>query len=105
MSHKARLLPLIAGAILAAGLVLALSDRNYRVADDGNRPVSAVDFARATGISGPVFNDYDFGGYLIFSGIPTYIDGRAELYGQDFFSDYYAAAWQLPGGAPFRAPR
>lgn len=31
-----------------------------------------------------VLNDYDFGGYLIWSGIPVAIDGRTELYGERF---------------------
>lgn len=31
-----------------------------------------------------VLNDYDFGGYLIWSGIPVAIDGRTELYGEQF---------------------
>jgi hypothetical protein len=29
-----------------------------------------------------VFNDYDFGGYLIWQGVPTFIDGRTELFGE-----------------------
>jgi hypothetical protein len=35
-----------------------------------------------------IFNDYYFGGYLIFQGIPTFIDGRAELYGSAFLTRY-----------------
>ena len=31
-----------------------------------------------------MLNDYSFGGYLIFAGIPTFIDGRGELYGGQF---------------------
>ena len=43
------------------------------------------------GLKGPVFNSEGFGGYLIFSGVPTFIDGRAELYGNDFLGRYLAA--------------
>jgi len=32
-------------------------------------------------IHGPVFNAYHFGGYLIFSGVEPFVDGRTELYG------------------------
>ena len=39
-----------------------------------------------------VFNDYDFGGYLISSGVATFIDGRTELYGEKFFVDHNAAS-------------
>jgi len=32
----------------------------------------------------PILNDYAFGGYLDFVGIPPFIDGRGELYGAAF---------------------
>jgi hypothetical protein len=35
-----------------------------------------------------VFNEYTFGGPLILAGIKPYIDGRSELYGDDFMNDY-----------------
>lgn len=38
-----------------------------------------------------ILNDYYFGGYLIFLGIPTFIDSRAELYGPAFLSRYQRA--------------
>jgi hypothetical protein len=38
--------------------------------------------------SQPVFNEYTFGGPLILAGIKPYIDGRAEIYGDDFVIDY-----------------
>ncbi|HEX6660881.1 MAG TPA: hypothetical protein VF067_03305, partial [Sphingomicrobium sp.] len=38
--------------------------------------------------SQPVFNEYSFGGPLILAGIKPYIDGRSELYGDDFMTDY-----------------
>jgi hypothetical protein len=42
--------------------------------------IHSIDIANA----GPILNDYDFGGYLDFIGIPPFIDGRAELYGQAY---------------------
>jgi hypothetical protein len=39
-----------------------------------------------------VFNDYDFGGYLIANGVATFIDGRTELFGEKFFVDHNAAS-------------
>jgi hypothetical protein len=38
-----------------------------------------------------VLNDYAFGGYLVFAGIPTFIDGRGELYGGQFIVRYNRA--------------
>jgi hypothetical protein len=55
-----------------------------------NTPEAAIahaDLAEA----GPVLNDYSFGGYLIFAGIPTFIDGRGELYGGPFIIRYNRA--------------
>jgi hypothetical protein len=36
----------------------------------------------------PVLSGYTFGGPLILAGIRPYIDGRAEMYGDDFVMDY-----------------
>ena len=50
-----------------------------------NAPSAAIAFARDAGLTGKrVFNHYGFGGYLISVGIPTFVDGRGELYGGDF---------------------
>jgi hypothetical protein len=38
--------------------------------------------------AGPVLNDYAFGGYLIYADIPTFIDGRGELFGGHFIDRY-----------------
>ncbi len=48
---------------------------------------------------GPILNQYDFGGYLVYEGVPTFIDGRTELYGSAFFDRYYRAVTlqDLPG--------
>ncbi|WP_367394906.1 hypothetical protein [Cupriavidus sp. Agwp_2] len=60
--------------------------------DDGPTfPTNAVRAAKAAGGSGPVFNSYNFGGYLIFSGIAPVIDGRADLYGDNFVRRYMEA--------------
>lgn len=55
------------------------------------QPREAVNAAIAAGGGGPVFNSYNFGGYLIFSGIAPLIDGRADLYGDDFVRRYMKA--------------
>jgi hypothetical protein len=41
-------------------------------------PAAALRAARALGIAGPVYNDYDFGGFLISQGVRTFIDGRTD---------------------------
>jgi hypothetical protein len=54
-------------------------------------PEKAVSAARLAGLNYNVFNSYEFGGYLMFKGIPTFIDGRDELYGNQFLQRYFAS--------------
>ena len=54
-------------------------------------PVAAVAELKKLNFS-RVFNDYDFGGYLIANGVATFIDGRTELYGEKFFVDHNTAS-------------
>jgi hypothetical protein len=74
---------------LAAGSPLLL--RPLVHADGPVTPASALAAAARLGLDGPVFNSERFGGYLTFRGIPTFIDGRAELYGNAFLDGYLKA--------------
>ena len=47
-------------------------------------PRAAVDAAMAAGAKGRLLNEYSFGGFLIYEGIPVFIDGRADMYGDAF---------------------
>jgi hypothetical protein len=51
-------------------------------------PEAAIDFVKRANITGNVFNSQLFGGYLIWSGIPVFIDGRLEVYGDTFLRKY-----------------
>jgi hypothetical protein len=84
---------------LYAGVLIGLG----RIAPPtANMPAAAVAFARDAGLAGRVFNHYAYGGYLISAGIPTFIDGRGELYGGDFIKRYVQAV-DLRGEEPFDA--
>jgi len=54
-------------------------------------PVAAVAALKKMNFT-RVFNDYDFGGYLIASGVATFIDGRTELFGEKFMVDHNDAS-------------
>jgi hypothetical protein len=54
-------------------------------------PVAAVAALKKMNLS-RVFNDYDFGGYLITNGVATFIDGRTELFGEKFMVDHNNAS-------------
>lgn len=52
-------------------------------------PMAAVDYLVEHPIPGQIFNDYVFGGYLIYRGIPPFVDGRSDLYVKtNIFRDY-----------------
>ena len=59
-----------------------------RRGDDPVTPARALAVAQRMRLSGPVFNSEPFGGFLIFRGVPTFIDGRIELYGDAFLARY-----------------
>ena len=51
---------------------------------------AAVEFLRAHPESGAIYNDYGWGGYLIWKLYPqrkVYIDGRADVYGDAFMEE------------------
>lgn len=56
-------------------------------------PEAALEFARMQGITGPVLNAYNFGGFLIYRGVPVFVDGRADMYGDDFIRVMRDALW------------
>jgi len=39
----------------------------------------------------PVLNEYGMGGFLLFNQVPVFIDGRADMYGDDYFGAYVDA--------------
>jgi hypothetical protein len=54
-------------------------------------PVGAVQFILDKGITGRMFNNYGFGGYLIHRLYPqqrVFIDGRSDMYGDAFVAEY-----------------
>ena len=81
----------VAGICLVVVSAILLSQLKTVEPPGTNAPKDAIKFAAQAGISGNVFNSYGFGGYLIFKDIPTFIDGRVDLYGDQFFNDYFAA--------------
>jgi hypothetical protein len=85
----------IVAFVLAVGLAYIKVHQHGIAPPEKRHPIAAVQAAKESDISGPVFNEYSFGGYLIFSGIPAFIDGRADMYG-DKFTKRYLEAFKLP---------
>ena len=61
-------------ALLLACLATSMTPRP----DASITPQAAYDFARTHAVTGPVYNDYDFGGFLIARGVKTFVDGRTD---------------------------
>ena len=76
---------------LAVALALPAAWRPIVRGDDAVTPGAALATAQRMGLSGPVFNSETFGGYLVFRGVPSFIDGRIEMYGNDFLAKDYQA--------------
>jgi len=89
---------LVAMSVFAGAHVARVIQRQPQAEAD-QFPLRAVSFLQAHPPAGPIFNDYDWGGYLIwklFPSTPVFIDGRADLYGSQLFHDF-ADAYQLKG--------
>jgi hypothetical protein len=62
-------------------------------------PAAAVAYLQSHPPAGPIFNHYDWGGYLIWNLYPTtpvFIDGRTDLYGEPLLHDF-ADLYQFHG--------
>lgn len=82
-------------ALAVAAALAALATQFGRadvVPDETTRPAAALAAVRAAAVPGAVFNEYGFGGWLITEGVPTYVDGRTELFGRARVATYLAAA-------------
>jgi hypothetical protein len=58
---------------------------------EATMPTAAMAYVREAGLKGHVLNHYGYGGYLISQGVPTFIDGRGELFGGAFIKKYVDA--------------
>jgi hypothetical protein len=87
----------IAAAALLAALVAGMARGSFFQlrAAEWRFPSGAASFLRDHRISAPLFNTYESGGYLIWRGIPVFIDGRALS--ESVFSDYRTILAAPPG--------
>jgi len=82
-------LPLLAIIIFSAKTMMVInSEKRLGLGVWTNYPAAAVNFLKEQNVRGKIFNDYNFGGYLIWHlwpDIPVFIDGRTPtIYDQDF---------------------
>src|SRR5258705_1435690 len=93
------LLPVIV-AILIARQVVAKQPQ----VEAKNFPVAAVEFIKSQNVPQPIYNEYHWGGYLIWKLYPqyrVYIDGRADVYGDALMEEFFTIhdgerSWRKP---------
>jgi hypothetical protein len=83
--------------ILAVGVATNRIEHKF---DENRKPVEAVKFLKRVPLKGNMFNDDEFGDYIIYSAYPQYkvfIDSRVDMYGIDQFEDYLNMVYFKPG--------
>lgn len=96
----------VVGVVLAAFFGLRvlnavgfLRTTDYAAAHAKKYPVDAVKFLQRERPAGPIYNDFDWGGYLSWE-LPEYpvsFDGRTNLYGSERMMQSYRT-WSTPDG-------
>ena len=98
MRSRARTLAFAAATGLATVLVLLLvawdskvDNKSLQRALTGFFPVQACDFIRSAIPPGSLYNNLNWGGFIIWSlpGYPVAIDGRTDLYGDEALSRFF----------------
>lgn len=86
-------------AIVAIALVISISLNLTHISNTGwglmPGTLEAMRFIDNSGIKGPIFNNYDIGGYLIYAAYPrehVFVDNRPEAYTKKFFEEIYIKA-------------
>jgi len=91
--HADRAFGLLAAGATAGAMILLFGARLLMpppAADSAVSPASALSHVSPQLARLPVLNSYDLGGYLIFRGVRTFIDGRTDMYGDAFNARYDA---------------
>lgn len=80
------------GLALAGSLRFTFNEKRF--------PVAAIEFLKQEAITGNMFNDDEFGDYIIYSAWPKYrvfMDGRSDMYGEKLGAAYLKVANLQPG--------
>lgn len=99
ISHKNNILIKLVLILSISSFVVLLSldkyidKKNTSYVDENDYPVTAAEYINNTlipkvGVENlKLYNDYNYGSYLLFSGIPVFIDSRADLYTPEFYGE------------------
>lgn len=86
------ILLLVVAPIIAASLRLRNSTIIQPMVEAREFPMAAAEFINSNNITQPIYNEYHWGGYLIWKLYPRYrvfIDGRADVYGDQVIEQFF----------------
>jgi len=81
---------LVAGAVLLKVSVPLMTETNLEELES-RHPTAAIEFILRERPPGPLFNSYNWGGYVTWALFPHYlsfVDGRTDLFGDEILSQY-----------------
>ena len=96
-SAKGHIWPIAAVSFVC---VLTATDGGQFKFSDSKLPVAAVEFLKKETIKGNMFNNDEFGDYLIYAAWPKYkvfFDGRSDMYGEKWGTQYLKVVNLRPG--------
>jgi hypothetical protein len=96
-SAKGYVWPILSIALV---IVLAASGKIDYKFNAETEPVAAVEFLKKENIQGNMFNNDEFGDYIIYAAWPEYkvfFDGRSDMYGVERLKEYIKVANVKPG--------
>lgn len=91
MARLNLLLVIVALFAAVVKTLFVLDDETVTQAMEDFLPVQAVEYIEREQPPTPIFNSYNWGGYMLFSlpDYPVFVDGRTDLYGDDFLTNRY----------------
>jgi len=78
-------------ALSLCGLAARQAAKKQSSTEEQNFPKAAVDYMQVHRLPQPIFNDYAWGGYLIwrlYPDYPVFIDGRADVFGEKLVEQF-----------------
>jgi len=96
-SARAYLWPVAAVVLI---VILAMAGKIDFKFNEKTKPVAAVEFLKNEYIKGNMFDNDEFGDYIIYAAWPKYkvfVDGRSDMYGVDILKEYLKLVRVKPG--------
>jgi len=90
-NHRGIILPILAVAFLASTFVSQKGVNTANTFDPDKFPVRAVDWLKTNPQEGKMFNNFIWGGYILYRMFPqelVFIDGQTDFYGETLTREY-----------------